>query len=281
MSAGRMPLFCDTALAGRIERVEAQLIALSSEASRRRAGTAGFVIPVAGGVASFAGEGSPYNKVAGLGFGGVPEASALGEIERAFAACGAPVQVELAHLADPEILALLSARGYQLESFENVLGRALTGELERVMPPGVEVRLSSEEESEIWLDVVAEGSVHPDTQGVPWNEEFSREAIIGAERDSAAAGDVRYAALRDGVTVGGATMRIAEGVAQLTGAATVPAHRRRGVQTALLSARLADAAAAGCDVAVITTQPGSKSQQNAQRRGFDLLYTRAVLVRQP
>src|SRR5262249_24435956 len=72
-----------------------------------------------------------------------------------------------------------------------------------------------------------------------------------------------------------------EGVAQLTGAATAPAHRRRGVHTALLSARLADAAAAGCDVAVIITQPGSKSQQNAQRQGFDLLYTRAVLVTQP
>ena len=280
MSAER-PLFCDTALAGRIERAEVQLIAQSSEAARRRAATAGFVIPVAGGVASFAGDGSPYNKVAGLGFGGVPDPAALDEIEKAFAACGSPVQIELAHLADPAIGALLARRGYRLESFENVLGRALTDGSERVMPPGVEVRPSGTEEFETWLDVVAEGSVHPDTQGVPWHEEFSREAIIGAERDSAAAGDVRYAALRDGVIVGGATMRIAEGVAQLTGAATIPAHRRRGVQTALLSARLADAAAAGCDVAVITTQPGSKSQQNAQRQGFDLLYTRAVLVKQP
>jgi GNAT superfamily N-acetyltransferase len=275
----RMPLFCDTALAARIERVEVQLIALSSEAARRRAGAAGFVIPVAGGAASFAGEGSPYNKVAGLGFGGVPDAPALDEIERAFAACGSPVQVELAHLGDPAILAVLAARGYRLESFENVLGRALTDEPGRVMPPGVEVRLSTEDESEAWLDVVAEGSAHPDTQGVPWHEEFSREAIIEAERDSTAAGCVRYAALRDGVVVGGATMRMAEGVAQLTGAATVPAHRRRGVQTALLAARLADAAAGGCDVAVIITPPGSKSQQNAQRQGFDLLYTRAVLVR--
>jgi GNAT superfamily N-acetyltransferase len=281
LSAGRVPLFCDTALAGRIERVEAQLITASNEAARRRTGTAGFVIPVAGGVASFAGEGSPYNKVAGVGFGGVPDASALDEIERAFAAYGAPVQVELAHLADPAVGALLTARGYQLESFENVLGRALTGDPGRVTPPGIEVRLSGEEESEAWLDVVAEGSAHPDTQGVPWHEEFSREAIIGAERDSAAAGDVRYAALRDGIIAGGATMRIAEGVAQLTGAATAPAHRRRGVQTALLSARLADAAVVGCDVAVIITQPGSKSQQNAQRQGFDLLYTRAVLVKQP
>jgi hypothetical protein len=53
------------------------------------------------------------------------------------------------------------------------------------------------------------------------------------------------------------------------------------VQTALLAARLADAAAAGCDVAVVTTQPGSRSQQNVQRRGFDLLYVRAVLVKAP
>jgi hypothetical protein len=31
----------------------------------------------------------------------------------------------------------------------------------------------------------------------------------------------------------------------------------------------------------VTTQPGSRSQQNVQRRGFDLLYTRAVLVKRP
>jgi GNAT superfamily N-acetyltransferase len=281
MSAGRVPLFGDTALAGRIERVEAQLIAASSEAARHRAGTAGFVIPIAGGVASFAEEGSPFNKVAGLGFGGVPDAGSLDEIERAFTACGGPVQIELAQLADPAIGALLTARGYRLESFENVLGRALTGAPERVTPSGVEVRPIGEEESQAWLEVVAEAVAHPDSQGVPWHEEFPREVIIESERAMVQAGVVRYAALRDGVIVGGATMHIAEGVAQLTGAATAPSHRRRGVQTALLSARLADAAAAGCDVAVITTQPGSKSQQNAQRQGFDLLYTRAVLVKQP
>ena len=281
MSSGRVPLFCDTALAQRIELAEAQLIARASEAGRRRAGTAGFVIPVAGGVASFAEAGSPFNKVAGLGFGGVPDASCLDEIERAFAACGAPVQVELAHLADPAIGALIAGRGYRLESFENVLGRALTDESARVMPSGLEVRPSGEEEFETWLDVVAEGAAHPDMQGVAWHEEFPREVVMAALRDSAEAGVVRYAASRDGIIVGGATMRIAGRVAQLTGAATAPAHRRRGAQSALLSARLADAAAAGCDIAVITTQPGSKSQQNAQRQGFDLLYARAVLVKQP
>ena len=95
-----------------------------------------------------------------------------------------------------------------------------------------------------------------------------------------AAGVVPYLALRDGVVAGGASFRIAQGVAQLTGAATAPAYRRHGVHSALLSVRLADAAAAGCDIAVVTTQPGSKSQENVQRRGFDLLYTRAALVKQ-
>lgn len=74
-------------------------------------------------------------------------------------------------------------------------------------------------------------------------------------------------------------MRITDNVAQLVGAATAVEHRRRGVRTALLAARLADATAAGCDIAVVTTAPGAKSQQNVQRQGFHLLYTRAVLVK--
>ena len=283
MNASRLPLFCDTGLAERIERVEAQLVAKGSKAAHHRpVDSAAFVIPVAGGVASFAEEGSPLNKVAGLGFGGVPPAAALDEIERAFTTRGAPVQVELAHLVDPAIGALLTDRGYRLTSFVNVLGLALKGEPERVTPPGVEVRPSGDDEFEPWLDVVVDGFAHPDTQGVPSHEEFPREVVARAMRDlTAVAGVMRYVALRDGVLAGGASFRVAEGVAQLTGAATVPAHRRRGVQTALLSARLADAAAAGCDIAVITTLPGSKSQQNAHRRGFDLLYTRAILVKLP
>jgi GNAT superfamily N-acetyltransferase len=282
MDTNRTPLFCDAALAERIERVDAQLVTLAARAAhRRRTDGGGFVIPIAGGVASFAEADSPFNKVAGLGFAGVPDATALNEIERAFAACGAPVQVELPHLADPAIGALLTGWGYRLESFENVLGRALRDEPERVRPPGIEVRRSGDDEFDAWLDLAADAVAHPDTQGVPWHEEFPREVYLRAERDSTAAGVLRYAALRDGVLAGGAGLRLAEGVAQFAGAATAPAHRRHGIQAALLSARLVDAAAAGCDVAVIVVQPGSKSQQNAHRRGFDLLYTRAVLVKQP
>jgi GNAT superfamily N-acetyltransferase len=281
MTTARTPLFCDTALAERIERADVELVTGSSRAAQRRNHGQGFVIPLAGGVASFAEPGSPFNKVAGLGFGGVPDPADLDEIERAFAACDAPVQIELPHLADPDIGALLTGRGYRLESFENVLGRALGDEPEHVTPPGIEIRRSGDDEFDAWLDLAADAVAHPDTQGVPWHEEFPRDIYIRAERDAADADVMRYAALRDGVLAGGAGLRLADGIAQMAGAATAPVHRRRGIQAALLATRLADATAAGCDVAVIVTQPGSKSQQNAQRRGFELLYTRAVLVKQP
>jgi hypothetical protein len=37
--------------------------------------------------------------------------------------------------------------------------------------------------------------------------------------------------------------------------------------------------ATGCDIATVTTSPATKSQQNAQRQGFELLYVRTVLSR--
>ncbi len=280
MTDARAPLFCDTELAGRIERAEAQLIARASQAAAHRTpDAAGFVLPIAGGVASFAEDDSPFNKVAGIGFHGLLSDADLDEIERRFAAAGAHVQIELAQLADPAVGLLLTERGYRLASFENVLGIALRDRVAPVAPPGVEVRRSGDDEFDAWLEVVVDGVAHPDEQGLPAHEEFPRDVVVRAERDLAAAGAVRYMARHDGVVAGGAGLRIAGAIAQLTGAATAPTHRRRGVQTALLAARLADAAEAGCELAVVTTQPGSKSQQNVQRRGFDLLYARAVLVR--
>lgn len=279
MTTDAAPLFGSTDLAERIERVETQMITSATEAARQRAGAAAFVIPIAGGAACCADDGSPLNKVVGLGFGGVPSSDALDEIEREFATRGTATQVELANLADPAIGEALTSRGYQLVSFENVLGRSLTGDLQPATAPGVEVRLSDDRAA--WLDVVVEGFAHPDAEGVPSHEEFPREILENAIADIEQAGATPYLAFRDGIVAGGGSMRISEGVAQLTGAATAPAHRRRGVQTALLSTRLADATRGGCDIAVVITQPGSKSQQNVQRRGFHLLYTRAVLVKPP
>jgi GNAT superfamily N-acetyltransferase len=162
-----------------------------------------------------------------------------------------------------------------------VLGLSLSAERLANVAGGVEIAESPGNELDLWLDVVVSGFGAPDVQGLPSHESFPREVLERVMGEVAATrGFVRFLARRGGEPAGGASLRLCDGVAQLCGAATLPAHRRHGVQSSLLSVRLAAAARAGCDVAVVTTQPGSKSQENVQRQGFDLLYTRAVLVRQ-
>jgi ribosomal protein S18 acetylase RimI-like enzyme len=138
-----------------------------------------------------------------------------------------------------------------------------------------------ESETREWINVLATSFAAPDSYDGPIVEEHVDRATLDALLAQTAEidGFVAYFARRNGEVAGAGGMRFAEGVAQLCGAGTLPAHRRRGVQTALLQHRLADAARAGCDIAVVTTQPGSVSQQNVQRQGFELLYARAVLIR--
>ncbi|MFD3746680.1 GNAT family N-acetyltransferase [Nocardia sp. NPDC058633] len=280
MSEDAATLFCDTATAARIERMETDAITGGVRTGLRRS-NGGFAQEIAGGAACFAAPGSPLNKVVGVGFAGVPTVGQWEAVEQAYAEVGAPVQVELAHLADPRIGADLTARGYRLTSFENVLGLRPRGRAWPT-PQSVEVRRDDENGFDTWLDTVVEGFAHPDDDGRPAHEEFPRDILATVVRDLATAGDThRYLAYRDGVPAGGASLRMAGGIAALAGAATLPAHRRQGVQTALLSARLRAAAVADCDLAVVTTEPGSKSQKNSQSQGFALLYTRAVLVKDP
>ena len=54
-------------------------------------------------------------------------------------------------------------------------------------------------------------------------------------------------------------------------------HRNLGMQHALIAARLAAALAAGCDLAVVHTEPGSPSQRNVERLGFRLAYTKVTM----
>jgi GNAT superfamily N-acetyltransferase len=275
-------LFASTSLAARIERAECRLLADSAaSAARRHSGTGVFAKPIAGGMATFTESGSPLNKVAGLGFEMPLDEGDLAAVERAYAERGAPVQAEVASLGDPAVVRMLTGRGYRLQGFENVLGRSLPASPREPLPEGVRVAPSPVEELGTWIDVVVTGFASPDAQGVVSDESYPRDLVESVMADMASAeGFSRTLARRDGVPAGGASLRLSEGVAHLCGAATLPAHRRRGVQSALLAARLEIAAGAGCDVAVVITQPGSKSQENVQRQGFDLLYARAILVRE-
>src|SRR6185503_6410950 len=108
-----------------------------------------------------------------------------------------------------------------------------------------------------WLDVIVKAFAAADTQGVPSHDEaFPRDAVVRVLGDMAASpANRRYLVKVEGKVAAAGGMRVSDGIAQLTGAGTLPAARRRGAQSALLTARLAEASDAGCELAVITTLP--------------------------
>jgi ribosomal protein S18 acetylase RimI-like enzyme len=275
--ATRSGLFASASLVRRVEAAEAHTLA--SIVSTPGAAEA-WVSPVAGGVALFRSHGSPFNKVVGLGFEPLPDAE-LAQIEQGYAARRAPAQFEVATYAEPALTNSLIARGYQLTGFEIVLARALDEPL-APSPENVKVRCAEARERERWIEVLVDGGLVPAAgETPPQHDAFDRAAIEGAYKDmSGSAAVVPWLALLDDHIVCGAGLAVHDGIAQLCGAATLPAFRRRGVQNALLTARLTAARANGCELAVVTTQPGSKSQQNAQRVGFSPLYARAIWVRE-
>ena len=65
----------------------------------------------------------------------------------------------------------------------------------------------------------------------------------------------------------------------LGGAGTMLKYRGRGLQTALLRARMTAAADAGCEYAVVVTNGGSTSQRNCERLGFRVAYSKVTVIK--
>jgi GNAT superfamily N-acetyltransferase len=126
-------------------------------------------------------------------------------------------------------------------------------------------------EANVWARTVAQGFVE--------QPEIPPALLEIVELPGHAPGVTCFLARVDGQPAGGATLVVQQGVALVNGASTLPPFRRQGVQTALLQARRAAAAAAGCDLAMTCTRPGTPSQRNVERQGFQVAYTRVVLVK--
>jgi GNAT superfamily N-acetyltransferase len=178
-------------------------------------------------------------------------------------------------MADPSLLEGLSARGYRAVGFEDVLYRELDGSETFPGPPeGIDLDpTGSADEFEIAGEVIARGFSAPDEPS-PEMREFS-------EISSRVEGLVVLLARVGGEPAGGACFQVHDGLAMLCGAATLPPFRNRGIQTALLHARLARASAIGCEVVQFGALPGSTSHRNAERAGFRVAYTKVMLLRDP
>jgi hypothetical protein len=259
--------FSDATLSKRLERAEGYACAQYAEARRRLFPESGSEWMMhAGAFVAFDGPDSPVTQTFGLGLFEELTPDALDVVEDFFISRGAPVQHEISPLAGVAVLDLLCTRGYRPIELSTVLVQPVTppaGE-----PSGnIRVRAIDVEESSLWADVSARGwsHEHPELEG------FLRKlgATAAARQDSPA-----FLAEIDGTPGAAGVLCLHEGVALFGGSATVPELRRRGLQTALLRARMQYAVERGCDLAMMVAMPGSDSQRNAERAGFRVAYTR-------
>jgi hypothetical protein len=267
--------FVDKALARRLESVEEMpqvFYARVFQKTRPEIGAA--EEEICGGHMIFAGLGSPIGRATGVGLDRPLTAADLDAIEEFYRRHKAPSQVDLCPMHGPEIFEMFKERGYAIAELNNVLFRKLDPKESFPPPPDhCEIRRSPPEEADI-TGAIVEGAFFPD--GAP---EAFRGLIAPLYQME---GSRAFVATIDGKPVAcGTGLVIPEHrVFALCGAGTAMAFRGRGLQTALLRARVQAAVEAGCEYAVVVTQGGTTSQRNAERLGFRVAYSKVTVIKQ-
>ena len=203
-------MFADATLAARIDRAESRLTSSAAEAIR----DAGLqkrvvILPIAGGMAVYAGPAAPMNKLIGLGFDGPLDLSLLNEVEREWRGRAEPVRVELSILAHPTVGEVLTGRGYRLHGLKEDVWDDRYKRLEPANPnPELTVEVLQDNDSSTWMDIAVTSFLELDGTGSGPDDSMSREEMARVLSEfMVVPGFVRYLGRIGGKAVGEAAMR--------------------------------------------------------------------------
>ncbi len=263
-------IYSDRELSQELERAEARANADFVETRAQLFPESGATwIQVGGAYAMFDGVESPCTQTFGLGIFDEITVEHLERLESFFAERRSPVFHEVSPLADPSLISLLNERGYRPIELSSVLYHEI-GTRPNCSTPGnplITTRMIAPDEVDLWARTSAAGWA---TEHEGLADFMFRFGQISAQ----CSGAYPYLAELDGSAIATGMMFVHGEVAMLAGASTVPDGRNQGAQNALFHARIAHAAELGCRLAVMGAAPGSQSQKNAQKNGFDIAYTR-------
>lgn len=235
---------------------------------------------IAGGWMTFVGEGSWANQACGLGLQGTVTDEDLDRLVEFYVSRSVEPRIEVCPFAHESLITGLSSRGFQLREFENVLARKLRSneDLRTLHPHGwpedlilVHVDPANDVEVRTFAEVSTQGFRAEGEPLADVFEETTTKMVRHARCDS-------FLARIQDEDVGGGAMESSKQVACLFGTSVVPAHRRKGVQAALILRRLERARERGCSLAVIHSRPGISTERNALRMRFFVAYTKVVLA---
>jgi GNAT superfamily N-acetyltransferase len=238
------------------------------------------VLRIGGGVAGRGAKGSWLNNANGMGLAGPVSEDEVAELARWYESAGIEPRIELCPMADDSLIRALENLRFRVRAFENVLFREIaTGERVRPVvdpPAGLKIKIvdpANEAESLEYVRVCSSGFLPPgQTELEPEHVEVSLSVVRHPRT-------VAMMAMLDGRCAGAGGMGMHEHVCALFGLSVLPEFRRRGVQQALIAARLNYAAERGARVATIGSRPGAGTERNVRRMGFQTGYTKPVMVR--
>jgi len=266
--------FSDLALSRRLERAEGYACAEFAEARRQLFPASGAEwVQCGGAYVVFDGAESPVTQTFGLGLFEELTPAVLDEIEGFFLERRAPVLHEVSPFAGAAVPVLLCRRNYRPLELSTVLFRPIE-QPATTLQEDIAVRVIGPEEAATWADVSARGWGHDHPELMDFLRELG--TISTARKQSFC-----FLAELNGTPGAAGALSLHQGVALFAGSATVPEMRRRGLQGALLHARMQCAFDYGCQLAMMVALPGSESQRNAERKGFRIAYTRTKWQLQP
>ena len=268
-----MTVFVNHALAARIEAAQAaQLAMLVQTVSARMPDRGLAAASIAGGTAAFVLPHISLSRAAGLGMRGVVRAADADALETFYRSRDTEARVLVSPFADTSLFERLGERGFALADFDTVLIRRIDRAEAFPLPPGVAVRRAALEDAAAWVHTSLAGFAPPGQA-----PGFDRAPILEAAFHDPTA--IHLTGTVGGHVAGGGALHLHGTTAHFFAASTLPAFRGRGVQGALIAARLAAARDAGCDLAFAVTSAGSASQRNFERAGFAPAYSQALLMK--
>jgi GNAT superfamily N-acetyltransferase len=228
--------------------------------------------PLAGGIICFAGPGAHCNQGVALGMSGPVTGPEIEHFIHFYESRGFQPQLELCPYAHHSLIAGLAVRNFVIKDFETVLVRDMTIPLDAQIPAEIKIdRVNPDDDAQLenFLKIEVDGF------GVPNVETFRRMAKKAFHFPNTFA----YLASIDQIPAAGGSCELSAPCGALFGMTTLENFRNRGLQRALMITRLQAAQQSNCQYVTIGSKPDSPTGRNALRLGFQVAYTKAIMIR--
>ncbi|MBU6413895.1 MAG: GNAT family N-acetyltransferase [Planctomycetes bacterium] len=249
---------------------------------------------LAGGLLTRGDPGTWINTTSGLGMGlGATTPVTAADVDALiawFEEKGIEPRAEVCPFAHPSTWNELGKAGFVIRTFENVFVADLVTSPARSAPQplgdGITiVRVDRYDGAAVraYAQAICAGFTHPTP---PPKEDIELWMRVVREDNC-----IALAAMDGDRVVGGGctesarlTLRkeahhTSHSMAILFGLSVLPEYRKRGIQQAMIAERLKLARADGAQFATISARPGVATERNARRMGFEVAYTKAIVVR--